>query len=76
MRRSGLAFRAGIREKDVITRINNVYTDDMTLREAQRLIRKSGKCVQIFVQGFVSIHSFQCKIYMYYIEYFEQIRNF
>lgn len=56
VKRSGLAYRAGIRVNDIITRINNTYTDDMTLREAQRLIRNSGKCVQIFVQGFVSIH--------------------
>lgn len=56
VKRTGLAYRAGIRINDIITRINNVYTEDMTLREAQRLIRKSGKYVQIFVLGYVSIH--------------------
>lgn len=53
VKRTGLAYRAGIRINDIITRINNVYTDDMTLREAQRLIRKSGRYVQIFVLGYV-----------------------
>lgn len=75
----GLAYRAGIRPGDTITRINNVYTDDMTLREAQRLIRKSGRFVQIFVQGFVvwpinSLPSTQMELwnwtyrYSYYIK--------
>ncbi|XP_055313337.1 uncharacterized protein LOC129574844 isoform X2 [Sitodiplosis mosellana] len=51
VRRSGYAFRAGIRKGDYIIRINKVYTDDMTLIEAQRLIRKSGKNLRIFVRG-------------------------
>lgn len=52
MKRSGYGFRAGIRKDDIITRINDVYADSMTLHEAQMLIRKSGKAVQIFVLGY------------------------
>lgn len=51
VRRSGYAYRAGIRKDDIIFRINNIYTDDMTLIEAQKLIKNSGKNVQIFVRG-------------------------
>lgn len=51
VRRSGYAFRAGIRKNDIIIRINNIFTDDMTLYEAQNLIAKSGKSLQIFVRG-------------------------
>lgn len=51
MRRSGYAFRAGVRKNDIIVRINNIFTDDMTLNEAQHLIAKSGKNLQIFVRG-------------------------
>lgn len=52
VRRSGYAFRAGIRKGDTIYRINNTYTDDLTLQEAQRIIRKSGKELRIFVTGY------------------------
>lgn len=51
VRKAGYAFRAGIRNNDVIFRINNIFTDDMTLLEAQKLIKKSGKSLQIFVKG-------------------------
>ncbi|XP_031624477.1 uncharacterized protein LOC116341506 [Contarinia nasturtii] len=51
VRRSGYAFRAGIRKNDIIFRINNVFTDDMTLLEAQKMIKKSGKHLRIFVKG-------------------------
>lgn len=49
--RAGYAFRAGIRRNDIIFRINNIFTDDMTLIEAQKLIKKSGKSLQLFVTG-------------------------
>lgn len=47
----GMARAAGIRVGDIITRINNVYTDDMTLFEAQMLLLRSGWKVQVFVRG-------------------------
>lgn len=46
-----MARAAGIRVGDVITRINDVYTDDMTLFEAQMLLLRCGRRVQIFVYG-------------------------
>lgn len=33
-------------------RINNIFTDDMTLSNAQEIISKSGKNLQIFVKGY------------------------
>lgn len=49
--RSGYAKRAGICLNDRIIRINDTYTDFLTLKEAQLLIRQSGKHVKIYVQG-------------------------
>lgn len=49
--RSGLARRAGIRIGDIITQINNTPATDLTLYEAQMLIRESGKYVRIYVRG-------------------------
>lgn len=51
VRRSGYAFRAGLRLNDRITRINDTYADTLTLREAQMLIRRSGKHLKIYVVG-------------------------
>lgn len=50
----GMARRAGIRIGDVITRINNTYAEGLTLLEAQLLILRSKKQVQIFVRGYVN----------------------
>ena len=49
--RSGYARRAGMRVTDRIVRINDTYADCLTLREAQLLIRRSGKSVRIYVTG-------------------------
>lgn len=51
VRRSGLARRAGMRVGDVITQINTTPAMNLTLMEAQRLIRQSGKFVRIYVTG-------------------------
>ncbi|KAG4078071.1 hypothetical protein HA402_002122 [Bradysia odoriphaga] len=51
VRRSGYAFRAGIRVNDRIVQINETMADALTLREAQLLIRQSGKQVKIYVKG-------------------------
>lgn len=52
MSRSGYAFRAGLRVNDRIVRINNTFAGTLTLREAQILIRRSGKSLRIYVQGY------------------------
>lgn len=49
--RAGLARRAGLRVGDIITQINDVPAENLTLMEAQRLIRESGKYVRIYVRG-------------------------
>ncbi|XP_055381015.1 PDZ and LIM domain protein 3 [Condylostylus longicornis] len=49
--RAGLARRAGMRVGDVITAINDTPAEELTLMEAQRLIRESGKYVRIYVRG-------------------------
>lgn len=49
--KTGLARRAGIRLGDVITQINETPADNLTLKEAQLLIRNSGRFVRIFVMG-------------------------
>lgn len=49
-----MGYIAGIRLGDIITRINNVYTEGLTLLEAQLLIQRSGKNLQIFVKGYVT----------------------
>lgn len=51
VKRSGYAKRAGIRVNDRITRINDTYASFLTLKEAQLLIRESGKHVRIYVVG-------------------------
>lgn len=51
VRRSGYAFRAGLRLNDKIVRINDTYAETLTLREAQMLIRRSGKHLRIYVTG-------------------------
>lgn len=51
VRRSGYARRAGIRVNDTIVQINETPADPLTLREAQLLIRQSGKQVKIYVKG-------------------------
>lgn len=51
VRRSGYARRAGIRVNDRIVQINDTPADPLTLREAQLLIRQSGKQVKIYVKG-------------------------
>lgn len=51
VRRSGYARRAGIRVNDRIVQINDTPADALTLREAQLLIRQSGKQVKIYVKG-------------------------
>ncbi|KAJ6638340.1 PDZ and LIM domain protein 2 [Pseudolycoriella hygida] len=51
VRRSGYARRAGIRVNDTIVQINDTPADSLTLREAQLLIRQSGKQVKIYVKG-------------------------
>lgn len=50
--RSGYAFRAGLRVNDRIVRINHTFAGTLTLREAQILIRRSGKRLKIYVQGY------------------------
>lgn len=47
-----MAYIAGLRIGDIITRINNVYTEGLSLLEAQLLIQRSGRNLQIFVQGY------------------------
>lgn len=49
--RSGYARRAGIRLNDRIVRINDTFANLLTLKEAQLLIRASGKKVRIHVVG-------------------------
>lgn len=51
VRRSGYAKRAGIRVNDTIVQINDTMANTLTLREAQLLIRQSGKQVKIYVKG-------------------------
>lgn len=51
VKRSGLARRAGIRINDRITKINDTPATKLTLKEAQLLIRESGKYVRIYVTG-------------------------
>lgn len=51
VQRSGLARRGGIRVNDIITQINDTPADVLTLRDAQLLIRESGKFVRIYVKG-------------------------
>lgn len=51
VKRSGLARRAGIRVGDIITKINKTPAEKLTLKEAQLLIRDSGKHVKIYVRG-------------------------
>lgn len=53
--RTGLARRAGIRVGDRITQINETPADGLTFTEAQKLIRKSGRYVRIYVKGYVYI---------------------
>lgn len=42
-----------MRINDRIVRINDTFADCLTLKEAQLLIRLSGKQVRIYVQGLV-----------------------
>ncbi|XP_055714934.1 uncharacterized protein LOC129809148 [Phlebotomus papatasi] len=51
VREGGLAYEAGIQKNDTIIKINNISAEKLTLMEAQKLIRKSGKSVRIIVQG-------------------------
>ncbi|KAG5677085.1 hypothetical protein PVAND_006869 [Polypedilum vanderplanki] len=51
VRRVGLARRAGIRVGDVITKINDTPTDNLTLLEAQLEIQESGRHLKLFVKG-------------------------
>lgn len=53
VKRSGLARRAGIRVNDIITKINKTSAKELTLKEAQLLIRDSGKYVKIYVTGYL-----------------------
>lgn len=53
VRRSGYAFRAGLLCNDRIVRINNTFAGTLTLREAQLLMRRSGKKLKLYVQGYV-----------------------
>lgn len=41
-----------MRVNDRIFRINNTFAGTLTLREAQLLIRRSGKKVKIYVHGY------------------------
>lgn len=56
VKRSGLARRAGIRINDRITKINRTPASKLTLKEAQLLIRYSGKHVKIYVIGLVNLN--------------------
>ena len=49
--KTGLARRAGIQIGDVITQINDTPAEGLTLKEAQLLIRSSGRYVRIYVMG-------------------------
>lgn len=49
--KTGLARRAGIKLGDIITQINETPADGLTLKEAQLLIRNSGRFVRIYVMG-------------------------
>lgn len=51
VRRSGYARRAGIHVNDIIVQINDTPADPLTLREAQLLIRQSGKELRVYVKG-------------------------
>lgn len=57
VQRSGLARRGGIRVNDIITKINDTPADVLTLRDAQLLIRESGKFVRIYVKGDTDIET-------------------
>lgn len=45
-------FYSGIRVGDVITKINDTFTDNLTLLEAQLEIQESGRHLKLFVKGF------------------------
>ena len=50
VKKNGLAKRAGIKVGDIITHINNIATNKMTLKDAQLEIKKSGKSLKLTVK--------------------------
>lgn len=50
VKRNGLAKRAGIKVGDIISHINNISTDKMTLNDAQLEIQESGKSLKLTVK--------------------------
>lgn len=50
VKKNGLAKRAGIKVGDIISHINNISTDKMTLNDAQLEIQESGKSLKLTVK--------------------------
>ncbi|XP_070493550.1 uncharacterized protein [Chironomus tepperi] len=51
VKKNGLAKRAGIKVGDIISHINNIPTDRMTLNDAQLEIQESGKSLKLTVKS-------------------------
>lgn len=50
VKKNGLARRAGIKVGDIISHINNIPTNKMTLNDAQLEIQESGKSLKLTVK--------------------------
>jgi len=50
VKKNGLAKRAGIKVGDIISHINNIPTNKMTLNDAQLEIQESGKSLKLTVK--------------------------
>lgn len=49
--KNGLAKRSGIKVGDQVAFINNMSTENMTLKEAQMEIQEAGRSLKIIVRG-------------------------